>query len=266
MKILLESVPIISPQQIKQWNDGNENVRSKIFSEIINQYNNSNIDEVAAGIRPCFYQHGIDPRKNGFIELFDKFNFKLDKKHIPYIKMLNNLYTSENLDLSEDYLVEPSLWNRSMNEFIYTVRLFDTVLTPYKLRKFFKNTELINKNDLFNGSNIKPVGKEGDGTETLFGTVESWSGQNGENDIPPDYRKDGNNYGDEKLTLSRSKKLLIKQKYSFDDPSQIPNILHKKGQVVFVKSLKPHSDPQANIDNYINDFIIYDGKDWKRIE
>lgn len=263
MKILYEAVPTITPQDIKQWDSANENIKSKLVNKLITAYGKPNLKNIRNAISTCFFQHGIDPKKNGFIELFDKIDFPLTKDHDEYFTKLNDLYISDNIDLSKKYLTLNSLYDRSIEEFLYTVRLFDIVNTPYKINKYFKNAAEIDEWELFLDDNkqiIKPVGNEGDGEDTLFGTVEAWSGENGENDVESNYSEL------EEPSLTQRELKRIKEKYTFDSPDKIPKQLYRENQVVFLKSLKPHSDIRGNVNSYISDFVIYKNGKWKRYE
>lgn len=255
MRILKESVPDIRPATIQRWNQVGNKEKSKLTTEIINEYNKPDLHNIRNAISTCFYQHGIDPKKNGFIQLFDKFNFQITKDHEKYINTLNNIYTSDQIDLSKDYLTLPSLYNRTLEEFAYTVKLFDVVNSPHKIRQFFKNAEEIDEVELFmddNKQEIKPVGTEGDGIETLFGTVESWSGENGENEI------------NDRLSFITDQELeKIQQKYSFNHIEEIPKELHVEDQIVYIKySLGRHSHPQEYIKNKYEGYAIFKNNKW----
>lgn len=254
MIILKESIPRISLETINRWDTMEDNEKEKIIDKLIDRYNKPGLENIREAIKICCYQHGLNPQTNKFIQLFDKFNFPLTTEHNQYIKQLNQLFMTDNIDLTKDYLSLESLYNedRDLEDFTYTVRLFDIVNTPYKLKQFFKNTDEIDESDLFlpNSKIIKPVGGEGDGLETLYGTVESWSGQSGENDQI-----------DKSPELNSKQLKKIKKNYHFDNLETIPKKLWKENQIIYLNSLGKHSDPDEYVEKTLNDFAIFkDGK------
>ena len=81
-----------------------------------------------------------------------------------------------------------SLYERSLEDFEYTVNLFATVLNCEELEKYFIDISNISVEQLYDADgNIKQAGCGGPAQgfygDTLYNTVESWSGENGENDI-----------------------------------------------------------------------------------
>ena len=191
--ILLESIPQISSDDIATWNRATEPEKAKLLPNIIKGYNNNDLFNIREAIRAHLYQNGIDPKKNTFMVLMDKVKFPITKDHAEYFRKLLDLYNSDNIDMSRDYLANKSLYERNIKDFIYTVQLFDIVNEPIKLRNFFKDTTRIKESDLYvdGTTTIKPVGKDGDGTDTLFGTVESWGGDEGKNNASYDEMEKG---------------------------------------------------------------------------
>ena len=81
------------------------------------------------------------------------------------------------------YLTDPSLYDRSIKDFEYTVRLFEILNNEDKLKSYIKDTKVVNFNDLYdNSGNIKPAGDRNtaDNFETLVGVIESWSNEGGD--------------------------------------------------------------------------------------
>ena len=83
------------------------------------------------------------------------------------------------------YLVDPSLYYRNIDDFVYTVNIFETVLDPSKLSSYFHDIKDISIEQLYDDSGkIKPAGSKStaDDLSTIYGTVESWAGVDGNND------------------------------------------------------------------------------------
>ena len=184
MRILTEALPQIATEDIKQWSKASYSEKMRILNKLLPQYGRNDLKNIIESIIFDFDNYGIDPAKNPFVELLGKFKFQLTKNHNNYLQKLTQLRSQKDVDVSKDYLALESLYKRNIDDFIYTVVLFDTVNDPRKLNKFFKDTTYINEADLYvkgTSNVIKPAGNEGDGIDTLYGTVESWAGDNGEN-------------------------------------------------------------------------------------
>ena len=187
--ILLESLPKILKQDILDWNKATQSEKSNMLDEIIKKYNKPELFNIRPAIKNNFYRHGINPKENPFVNFLDTLKFKPTKKHDVNFMRLGDLIVSDHIDITKDYLTKESLYDRNEKDFIYTVKLFDIVNDRSKISKYFKDTTYINESELYlnaDGNEIKPVGKEGDDTDTLYGTVEFWSGENGENDVNND--------------------------------------------------------------------------------
>lgn len=187
--ILLESLPKILKQDILDWNKATQSEKSEMLDEIIEKYNKPELFNIRPAIKNNFYRHGINPKENPFVNFLDTLKFKPTKKQDVNFMRLGDLIVSDHIDITKDYLTKESLYDRNEKDFIYTVKLFDIVNDRSKISKYFKDTTDINESELYsdvNATEIKPVGKEGDDVDTLYGTVEFWSGENGENDINND--------------------------------------------------------------------------------
>ncbi len=81
-----------------------------------------------------------------------------------------------------------SLYDRSLEDFQYTVKVIMTVLNEDALMGYFKDISNISIEQLYDANGrVKPAGcggpKAGFYGETIWNTVESWSGENGENNL-----------------------------------------------------------------------------------
>ena len=279
--ILLESVPSISKQEMDQWQNANDNLRYKMLDTIITRYNNPKLEVVKEAIFNNFGEYGINPLKNEFMTLLDNIDFDLKPSHNALLNRLTELHKKEDIDLDNDYLSNPSLYNRSLQSFDYTVRLFDTVSDSSKLRRFFKNTEKINMSDLFekDGVTIKKVGGTGpnkNSLDTLYGTVESWSGENGENDITDEYinstsqsRKSSINNPANKVKMNKTSLKALKDKYRYMTIDQIeakePEV-KENGTVIYAQGFTHRSTDLDDSDIAGAGFFIYNNGEWSRYE
>lgn len=80
-----------------------------------------------------------------------------------------------------------SLYERSLDDFEYTVKIFNIVLNEEKLSDFLIDTSVASAEQLFDSEgNVKPAGIGGPQAgfygDTIYNTVEIWSGENGENE------------------------------------------------------------------------------------
>ena len=279
--LLLEFLPNISKQEMQQWEEANETVRNKMLDIIISRYNNKDLKVVKDAIYNNFAQNGINPLTNDFMTLISNIQFPLKPMHNTLLNRLTELERKENIDLTKDYLTDYSLYDRSEKAFDYTVRLFDTVSTPSKLKRFFKNTEGINIEDLYkdDGVTIKPVGGVGPNKksiDTLYGTVEMWSGEDGENDVTDDYIKgkvtnssqDNNVKKQYKTNITTLKALKSKYKNMTIDQieKQEPEV-KQDGTIIYAQGLKHNSDGlEADKDFLGNGFYIYNNGKWSKYE
>lgn len=130
----------------------------------------------------------------------DKFNYLLQA------------YLRNNIDINADYLKNFSLFNRPLQEFIYSVNALVKVSDPNELQKYFHNYDK-NKMSIkafMNGENLKPAGvgsseSSRNGVDaTIFDVIESWGEGNNaksERDIIDDEKakKDKNDSNLEKF-------------------------------------------------------------------
>lgn len=191
--ILLESIPNISKEQLNAWDNANDNQKEVIINKIISQYNNKSLKNILPAIKINFLQSGINPQINDFMQLLDNLTINLKPAHTEYFTQLHYLYLKDHIDITKPYFNNPSLYNRSLWDFSYTVRIYDLVVNRYKLKKYFKDTTEIKEKELFiPGSNneIKPVQKGSKSTDTLYGLVTEWS----KNNNPKDTDKTASNY------------------------------------------------------------------------
>ncbi len=168
------------------------------------------------------------------------------------------------------YLLNPSLYDRSIAEFVYTVKAFETVLDPAKLSKFFHDTNKIDVNEFFDGDSIKPAGSanDADNTNTIYGVIESWA-QGGENDAGGgegtiDRRRKNVDIEDMKMSkevLDAAKDRGLK---TLDD---VQDSDRKRGNVIYIQSpVSGDFSPEEFVNAYNPGYYIYTGSEWKRLK
>ena len=254
--ILLESLPKILKQDILDWNKATQSEKSKMLDEIIKKYNKPELFNIRPAIKNNFYRHGINPKENPFVNFLDTLKFKPTKKQDVNFMRLGDLIVSDHIDITKDYLTKESLYDRNEKDFIYTVKLFDIVNDRSKISKYFKDTTNITEADLYlddSMNEIKPAGKDGDGIDTLYGTVESWSGEDGKNDSKYDENeKDG-------YTLNQALEQIGVPKNGY---SEIINIWLNK---YYDEAIKLYEPVQSSIEHYKDMLNLILQNDIKRL-
>lgn len=101
---------------------------------------------------------------------------------------LGQLFIQNKIDLSEEFLINPSLYSRGTLDFSYAVDVLKIAHDPNKLKQIYGDNENIKVEDLYKGSEIKPSGalaKNKNDISTIYGTVEMWKRLvNGESETP----------------------------------------------------------------------------------
>lgn len=202
--ILLEDAQLnaeygITPERIKEFKTADAQRRKALIHIILNNMvkKHPKILSLSNAFSKSCVDFGIDTDDNPFIELIPRLaaEARVDKKHDAHVcalidMMLKGWVPKTTLGVSgrnkfQRYLLNPSLWYRNIDEFTYTVKIFETVLDASRLKRYFANTDNIHVKSLYNKQGqIKPAGSEADSKNrsTIFGTVEQWSGKDGSND------------------------------------------------------------------------------------
>ncbi len=131
------------------------------------------------------------------VDLGMDFNFRGIAKESPFFQLLwdmkdKNICLSEHkmqmlmfgevfdhsFDLSHSFYRNPSLYDRTDDEFDYTVKIFEIMLTPELRAKYYIETDKIGVDQFFDAEgNIKPAGlhdDEGEQGDSIWYTVERW--------------------------------------------------------------------------------------------
>lgn len=182
---LLEVVPRIPSDVLSSWNSFPRDRKLEIIDDIITAYNNPSLMNIKDVIQKDFMYNGIDPSKNQFMHLIDELEFRPTKNQSDNFDKLVDMIESNSVDLSHDYLREKSLYDRSPQEFTYTVNAFETVMNPRELSKYFKDTTYISADQFRNeDGTIKSAGNKNtaDDIDTIYGTIEQWTKTESGND------------------------------------------------------------------------------------
>ena len=125
------------------------------------------------------YNHGLGD-DNPLMAILYAINEKTDgqvKMSLPKLVWLEKQY---GIDMRQDFLKNPSLYNRSLRDMVYTARILDTVSNPEKLSKYFKDSGKVEVDQLYNADGtIKDAGvggpKNGHYGDVIYNIVASWS-------------------------------------------------------------------------------------------
>ena len=267
--ILLEKVPQITADEIKKWSSASDKIRGQMATDILQRYEQSDAMNLWHPFRKSLKLFGIDPKENPFIHFTDKLvdSVHLSKTDDKLFDILVDMHQQRLIDLNHSYLVDPRLYQRSPEEFQYTVNVFETVLDPSRLNRYFKDTSRISVDQIYDKGFIKPAGNEstGDDISTIFGTVESWSGADSENDKPADHKASSK----AKIGPREKERLLKDSAVNSLEDIKNPEV----GMRVFVRSGGPTGNTKAydamknnpNLMGAERGYYEYDGNQWVKI-
>lgn len=113
---------------------------------------------------------GATEGKNGFLKFANKLKFSMPKAREFKQKALYLYggYKNKRIDLTHEYLTNPTLWNRSDNDFTKAVNAFEICMSPKYAKNYLKDPSVIDINEFFNGDTIKP-------TKDILNVVDSWA-------------------------------------------------------------------------------------------
>lgn len=178
---LHESLPYITLDDIKKWQTATEATRRDMTDGIIKQYHKPGLENIKDAIYNNFDYFGIDKDDNPFMQLLDELEFAPEEKENSNFTLLTQYQKAGKVDLSHDYLRMKSLYDRSRNDFDYTLNAFEIVMDKSELSKYFNDITNIDSSQFIDPetNEILPAGKPGDkGLDTIYGVIEQWSNEN----------------------------------------------------------------------------------------
>lgn len=186
IKILKESIPSdeqkIAELDVK-YKQADDEEKDKILQEYLTLFNNPSLNNIADVIKQSIENAGMSPKRNQFMHLLGNLDFNISKQHERnFLELFNMSNNGRKMRMGAEYLKNKELYDRNLEDFHYTVFVMDATSTSSNLRKYFKNIDNIEVEELFiNGdkSKPKPVGKKPNQGEeldldTLRGVVTSW--------------------------------------------------------------------------------------------
>lgn len=268
---------------VKEWNSANDDRRELIVREILqslgsNETERKQLLEFVDSFRHSCYEYGIEPDANPFIYYIQALvkNIKTSSKEDSYINRLVELVSAG--EVSQDrikeayrskdhFLMNPSLFFRNEKDFEYTVKIFDIVMSPTRLKTFIKDTSVVDINELYQdgkeGGKIKPAGNESTSydTGTIYGVVEAWSEGNEVDDSVKSSKTSS-----KKINYTKAQLEKIKQEKYFSDVSQIPEEEAWEGNVVYVYFKQDMVKGQTDPDNWVDTWMVYKNGKWGKYD
>lgn len=154
------------------------------------------------GIRDVLIQSildfGPDEDRNGFLKFANKIKFEMPqaKEFKQKALYLYGGFKNNKIDLSHEYLTNPSLWKRSYKDFQQAVNAFEICLNPKITKQYLKNPSVIDIEQFIRGNEILP-------TQELLDIIDSWAKGN---EYTPGERLQRNSGGSTLLSLIGERK------------------------------------------------------------
>lgn len=191
---LLEDFPVFDEETIKNYSRMNDSEKVQIVDDYIEKSGNNNIRPLKNTIRYTFDRWGIDPDKNDFYNYWWKLSFTPKGKELQNFDDFTQMVSDKEIkNIYKDWFNDETLFDRTPQEFEYTVKAFEIASNPQELRKFFKDTTNIGIEDFYSDDGkIKSAGnsRTADDVNTIYGTIESWSSSSDENSLDNDLKHD----------------------------------------------------------------------------
>ena len=287
----------LTPELIREFKTADPKRQETILKQYLNSI--KLVDFIECYKLCCGYL-GLDETMNPFMKglpILIK-SQKSQKDKIPYFNELIKMVVSRDIpkerirEVSNTYLVNNSLYQRNIKDFVYTVKVFEIVMDESKLLKFLKDfpaaidesgnpildssgnpvrmktSEMIKM--LFDGDKIKPAGsastaidrKTGNfSTDNIYGIVEYWSKGNdagGKGRVKNSF--DMSNSEVSKEVRDAAKQNAI---YSFNE---IPKDAYVRGKVLYIKTpVSGNLSPEEFVNASNPGYYQYDGKKWVRL-
>lgn len=266
---------------LSEWDSADEKRREIICREILQSLGDNSGDRQKLlnfidSFRHSCFEFGIDAQHNPFMQYIPMLveKVKTSTKEDSYVNKLVELVSSG--ELSKDairnaakdkdhFLINPSLFYRNEKDFEYTVKVWDILTSPIRLKQFIKDTSVVNINELYEngepGGKIKPAGSESTAmdTNTIYGVIEAWSDGNEVDDVED--KKSG-----KPLEYTKAQLEKIKENKHYADLSTIPDEEKWENNVVYVYFNNDMVKGQGDPDNWIDTWMIYKDGKWSKYE
>lgn len=178
---LLEDMPIFSENQISEYDNLSDKEKDNLIDFYIRNSGNNSLQNIKPTIKYSFDRWGLSPNRNPFLDYWLRIPFTIKSSYKQNFDDLTQFVnTGKVKNLNSDWYLEESLFNRTPEEFEYTVNAFEVVSDKNILKKYFEDTSNIRISDLYTESGkIKPAGNSGtkNNTNTIYGQIEEWDNQ-----------------------------------------------------------------------------------------
>lgn len=115
----------------------------------------------------------IDPKRNVFLAFCLKLPFPVTdtQKYREKFRYVYESYKLKKIRLDLEVLSNPSLYERSIKDFRYTVNAFNMCSNPKTVANYLKDTSKVNINDFMSGNNVKSA-------QEIYDIIEDWANDN----------------------------------------------------------------------------------------
>lgn len=181
MKLLLEKNITVDKWDISSWETASDEGRKNILHRILEDSSNPGLVDIEDALFEVFRVVGIDPHDNPYLDFIDNLSFIPTKSQSKNFRELltQRLKGNVSYEMDEDFLQNESLFNRSLEDFIYTISAFKTLSDRNFVKKVYgDNISKIDIKEFYNGKNIKPSGydeKNPKDTSTIKGVIFNWN-------------------------------------------------------------------------------------------
>lgn len=262
---------------VKEWDSADDKRREVIIREILQSLGSTpderkRLAQFADSFRHSCFEFGIEPESNPFIYYIQALvkNNKTSDKEDAYVNRLVELVSTG--DVSQDrikeayrskkhFLMNPSIFYRNEKDFEYTVKIFDIVMSPTRLKSFIDDVSVVNIAQLYEGDKeggkIKQAGSESTAydTNTIYGVVEAWSEGN---EVEDKQAKRGG----KKLNYTQAQLEKIRKEKHYNDITQIPDDEAWEGNVVYVDFKDDMVKGQGDPENWVDTWMVYRNGKW----
>lgn len=127
--------------------------------------------------------YGIAVRNNPWLRFVLQLDFVADKadKYKSKFKYLYESFRKGLVDLTDEILLNPSLYARSDEDFRYTLSAFRMFSEGGNYTKYLKDSSVVDLSQFMDGDRIKPAGLQKDrslGDKTIWNVIENWAEDN----------------------------------------------------------------------------------------